>query len=106
MIMVGSANRAEAHGWGWGIGAGIVAALILGSIYHHHRHYYGYGYPHYGYYRPVYRPYSGFYYRPVGITVTIMAMVISITKATSVAIGDGLEWPDPPRLGGRRQALN
>jgi hypothetical protein len=41
MVMVGSANRAEAHGRG----CGIAAALILGGIYHHHhRHYYGYLY--------------------------------------------------------------
>ena len=65
-IMLGSANRAEAHrGWGWGgIGVGAATALILGGIYHHrHRHgyYYG-GYPSYSYgYYPAYR-YG--YYRP------------------------------------------
>jgi hypothetical protein len=64
-IILGSADRAEAHrGWGWGIGAGIASALILGGIYHH-RHHYGYyygGYPYYSYgYYPVYR-YR--YYRP------------------------------------------
>jgi len=36
----------------------------------------------------------GFIIGPVGITVTIMAMVISIIMATSVAIGDGSEWTD------------
>ena len=51
MIMLGSANRAEAHGWGWGVGAGIAAALILGGIY------------------------------PTIITVTTTATVIPIIKA-------------------------
>ena len=85
MIMIGSADRAEArHGWGWGgVGAGIAAAIILSEVYrhhHHHRYYYG-GYPYYDY--DDYPYYGGTTVVPAGTTIA-MASTIGTMGTTAI----------------------